>query len=131
MITGIHPFKRLYANDGNIKKQIEVKNISARQARELIDNEKDVFVLDVRTVEEYNEAHIKGATLIPIQELEKNLEHNIDKIPKDKKVVVHCAAGKRSAKACQILKDKGLKQLYNVEGGIRQWQAEGYPVEKP
>ena len=86
-----------------------------------------MFILDVRTREEYNEFHMKGANLIPIQELEQN----ISKIPKDKKVIVHCAKGKRSATACEILKNKGLKELYNVEGGINQWKSEGYPVEKP
>lgn len=118
--------ERLYANGKNMKTQIDVKNISAKQAKELIDNEKDVFILDVRTKEEYRESHIKGSHLIPIQ----GLERNINKIPKDKKVVVHCASGKRSAPACEILKDKGLKELYNIEGGILKWQKEGYPVEK-
>ena len=118
--------EKLYANGKNMKTQIDVKNISAKQAKELIDNEKDVFILDVRTKEEYRESHIKDSNLIPIQEL----EHNINKIPKDRKVVVHCASGKRSAQACEILKDKGLKELYNIEGGIRKWQKEGYPVEK-
>lgn len=126
-VTGMLSFGKLHAGEGSTKTQTEVKNISARQAKELIDSNKDVFILDVRTQEEYNEAHIKGANLIPIQELEANL----NKIPKDKKVVVHCAKGKRSAKACEILKDKGLKELYNVEGGLNQWKSEGYPVEKP
>lgn len=127
MITGITVFKNLNAGETPSKAQTEVKNISPKQAKELIDKEKDVFVLDVRTKEEYDKMHIKGAHLIPIQEMEQN----INKIPKDKKVVVHCAAGKRSAKACEILKDKGLKELYNVEGGINKWQAEGCPVVKP
>jgi len=126
-VTGILSLEKLHAGEGSAKTQTEVKNISAKQAKELIDKEKDVFILDVRTQEEYNEAHIKGANLIPIQELEAN----INKIPKDKKVIVHCAKGKRSAKACEILKDKGLKELYNVEGGINQWKSEGHPVEKP
>lgn len=126
-VSGILSFEKLHAGEGSTKTQTEVKNISAKQARELIDREKDVFILDVRTQEEYNDAHIKGANLIPIQELEQN----INKIPKDKKVIVHCAKGKRSAKACEILKDEGLKELYNVEGGINQWKSEGYPVEKP
>jgi rhodanese-related sulfurtransferase len=126
-IAGIFRFEKLHAGEERAKTpQTEVKNISARQARELIDREKDVFILDVRTKEEYNDAHIKGANLIPLHELETNL----NKIPKDKKVVVHCAKGKRSAKACEILKDKGLKELYNMEGGINQWKSEGYPVEK-
>lgn len=127
-VVGILSFKELHAKEGGVKTQTEVKNISTTQAKELIDEEKDVFLLDVRTLEEYNEAHIKDANLIPIQELEQN----INKIPKDKKVVVYCARGKRSANACVMLKDKGLKELYNVEGGIKQWKSEGYPVdEKP
>ena len=126
-ITGVLIPKNIHAGEGNKKTQTEVKNISAKQSRELIDNNKDVYILDVRTKDEYNEVHLKDAHLIPIQELEQN----INNIPRDKKVVVHCAAGKRSAKACELLKDKGLKELYNVEGGIRKWEAEGYPVEKP
>ncbi|MCC7211989.1 MAG: rhodanese-like domain-containing protein [Candidatus Brocadia sp.] len=117
-------FKRLYATEAGA--QTAVKNISPGQAREIIEKAKDGFILDVRTQDEYNEFHLKGANLIPIQELEKN----INKIPKDKIVVVYCARGKRSAKACEILKDKGLKELYNVEGGVNQWKAEGFPVEK-
>lgn len=119
--------KKLHAGEGIEKTQIEVKNISAKQAKELIEKGNEVFILDVRTREEYNEFHIKGANLIPIQELEQN----ISRIPKDKKVIVHCAKGKRSAKACEVLKNEGLKELYNVEGGINQWKTEGYPVEKP
>jgi rhodanese-related sulfurtransferase len=125
--TGILVSKILHAGEGPAKTQIEVKNISAKQAKELIEEGNEVFILDVRTREEYNEFHMKGANLIPIQELEQN----ISKIPKDKKVIVHCAKGKRSATACEILKNKGLKELYNVEGGINQWKSEGYPVEKP
>lgn len=126
-IPGICTFKKLHAGEKNPKSQTEVQNISPEHTKELMDKSKDVFVLDVRTKEEYDEVHLKGACLIPIQELEQNL----GKIPKDKKVIVHCASGKRSARACEMLKDKGLKELYNLEGGIRQWQAEGYPVEKP
>ena len=113
--------EKLYANGKNMKTQIDVKNISTKQAKELIDNEKDIFILDVRTKEEYSESHIKGSNLIPLHELEQN----INKIPKDRKVVVHCASGKRSAQACEILRNKGLKGLYNVEGGILKWQKEG------
>lgn len=124
---GMLGLAKLHAEEGIAKTQTEVKNISPKQAKELIEKEKDVFILDVRTKEEYDDAHIKGANLIPIQELEQN----INKIPKDKKVVVHCAKGKRSAKACEMLKDKGLKELYNVEGGMNQWKSEGFPVDKP
>ncbi len=127
IVAGFFIVEKLPAAENQMKTQTEVNNISPKQAKELMDKEKDVFVLDVRTEEEYKKVHIKDAHLIPIKELEQN----INKIPKDKKVVVHCASGKRCARACEILKDKGLKELYNVEGGINKWQAEGYPVEKP
>lgn len=126
-LTSILVLEKLHASEGSAKTQIEVNNISAKQAKELIEKGNEVFILDVRTREEYNDFHLKGANLIPIQELEQN----ISKIPKDKKVIVYCAKGKRSAKACEILKSKGLKELYNVEGGINQWKSEGYPVGKP
>lgn len=127
MISDVFVFKKLCAGEKNLPSQTEIKNISPKQARELMDKSKDVFVLDVRTKEEYDEVHLKEASLIPIQELEQNT----GRIPKDKKVIIHCASGKRSARACEMLKDKGLKELYNLEGGILKWQAEGYPVVKP
>lgn len=127
VVTGILIFKKLHANEKDIKIRTEVKNISVKQAKELIDKGKDLFILDVRTQNEYNEVHIKDANLVPVDDLGQN----IDKIPKDKKVLVYCLSGKRSAKACEMLKDKGLKELYNMEGGISKWQGDGYPVEKP
>ena len=103
--SGISGDNELLAD--TIKSQAEraIKNVSPKEAKELMGSENDVFLLDVRTKEEYNESHIKTAHLIPVQELEQN----IDLIPKDRNVVVYCASGKRSARACGILKNKGLK----------------------
>ncbi len=123
--SGISGDNELLADTIKSQAVMAIKNVSPKKAKELIGSENDVFLLDVRTKEEYNESHIKTAHLIPVQELEQN----IDLIPKDRNVVVYCASGKRSAKACGILKNKGLKALYNIEGGIRQWMADGYPVE--
>ena len=123
--SGISGDNGLLADTIKSQAEMAIKNVSPKKAKELMGSENDVFLLDVRTKEEYNESHIKTAHLIPVQELEQN----IDLIPKDRNVVVYCASGKRSARACGILKNKGLKALYNIEGGIRQWMADGYPVE--
>lgn len=123
--SGISGNKELLAETIKSQAETAIKNISPKEAKELIDSGNDVFLLDVRTKEEYNETHIKTAHLVPIQELEQN----IDLIPKDKNVVVYCASGKRSARACEILRNKGLKALYHIKSGIRQWMADGYPVE--
>ncbi len=123
--SGISSDKELLADTVKLQAEMAIKNVSPKEAKELIGNENDVFLLDVRTKEEYNESHIKTAHLFPVQELEQN----IDQIPKNRNIVVYCTSGKRSARACGILKNKGLKALYNIEGGIRQWMADGYPVE--
>ena len=57
MITDITAFKNLHAGENQTKTQTEVNNISPKQAKDLMDKEKDVFVLDVRTVEEYKEVY--------------------------------------------------------------------------
>jgi len=82
--------------------------------------------LDVRTVEEYEQGHIKGAHLIPVQVL---AEHLAD-VPKDKQVYVYCHSGKRSSRAAKLLADKGYTKIENVVGGIEAWKAAGYPVVK-
>ncbi len=71
-------FDKLHAEERGAKSPSEVKNISVKQAWELTKEWKDVFVLDVRTRDEYNEGHIKGANLIPVQELAQNI-HKIRK----------------------------------------------------
>ena len=84
------------------------------------------MLLDVRTVEEYREGHIAGATLIPIQVLEKF----INKVPKDKQVYVYCHSGARSARASKMLAEHGFTNIENMQGGIVAWKNAGYPVEK-
>jgi len=82
--------------------------------------------LDVRTVEEFKDGHIKGARLMPVQVLDLNFA----RIPKDKQVYVYCHSGTRSARAAKLLAEKGFKNIENVVGGIEAWKAAGYPVEK-
>src|SRR4030067_1477445 len=117
--SGISGNKELLAESIRSQAETTIKNVSPKEAKELIDSGNEVFLLDVRTKEEYNESHIKTAHLVPVQELEQH----IALIPKDKNVVVYCASGKRSARACEILKNKGLKALYHIKSGIRQWMA--------
>jgi len=83
------------------------------------------MLLDVRTAEEYAEGHIKGAVLIPLQELEQR----ISEVPKDKQVYVYCRSGGRSARASKILVNEGYTRIENVVGGFMAWKDAGYPVE--
>uniref|UniRef100_A0A7C5V6L2 Pyridine nucleotide-disulfide oxidoreductase n=1 Tax=Caldicellulosiruptor owensensis TaxID=55205 RepID=A0A7C5V6L2_9FIRM len=94
----------------------EVKNILPDRVFELIDNP-DYIVLDVRTPEEYEFGHIKGAVNIPVDELRNRLSE----LPKDKKIIVYCGVGFRSYHGCLILKANGFDCL-NMSGGWTSWR---------
>ena len=80
-------------------------------------------VVDVRQPDEYEEAHVPGATLLPLDELVER----VDEIPSDSRVYVICATGARSARAAEFLRRQGLDAV-NVAGGTRAWLEAGEPV---
>lgn len=100
-------------------------NITVQQGKEMIDRG-EVFILDVRTPEEYDAGHINGSKLIPLEVLDKRLND----IPRDRKLLVYCRTGHRSAQASEILVNNGFKEIYNMQGGITAWANAGYSVEK-
>lgn len=73
---------------------------------------KDAFVLDVRTVEEYDEGHIPGAVNIPLDELRGRL----DELPRDREIFAHCYVGQRSYFAIRMLLENGFSAR-NISGG--------------
>lgn len=80
--------------------------------------DKNAFLLDVRTPEEYAEGHFEGAVNIPVDSLRVGLE----KLPRDKKIYVNCHSGLRSYIACRILMAHGF-ECYNFSGGYRLYAA--------
>ncbi|MEO8357845.1 MAG: rhodanese-like domain-containing protein [Chloroflexota bacterium] len=87
--------------------------------------ESGVFVLDVRTQEEWNEFHAPNTTLIPLDQLPARLSE----IPTDKEIVVVCRSGNRSQQARDILLNAGFEQVSSMAGGLNEWRASGYPIE--
>ncbi len=83
------------------------------------------FVLDVRTVEEWNEYHVPGSKLIPLNELGNRLAE----VPKDREVVVVCRSGNRSATGRDLLLKAGYPQVTSLAGGLQTWRNAGRPVE--
>ena len=97
-------------------------DISVDEALRLWQN-KEAIIIDVRTPGEYRDGHITGVVNIPLDELEKR----IGEIPKDKKVVLICRTGSRSAQGTRLLRSKGFNNVYNSTGGMSTWKG---PVEK-
>ncbi len=102
-------------------------SIDAKKAIVLLENDDNVTLLDVRTIEEYKEGHLRDATLIPVQALADNL--GMLKQDKHKKVIVYCATGNRSVSASRILEKNGFTPL-NVKGGILSLKNAGVEVVK-
>ncbi len=91
------------------------ESIDAKTALILLENDDNVSLLDVRTIQEYKEGHLRNATLIPVQALSDNL--GMLKQDKNKKIIVYCRTGNRSVAASRILEENGFTPL-NVKGGI-------------
>lgn len=105
-------------------------DVSPRVAAELM-RWPETVVLDVRTPEEYAEEHIAGATLLPLQKIQDEFQTDEVAPSLSTPIVVYCAAGARSARACEALAACGFTRLHNLQGGLRNWKAEGFPVVKP
>lgn len=96
-----------------------MKEISPQELKKLRDEKADFVLVDVREDYEYEEMNI-GGLHIPMGEVMSR----IAEIPKNKKVVVHCRSGKRSASVIQALEKQGYENLYNLRGGIIAWAEE-------
>lgn len=97
-----------------------MKEISVQELKELIDSKADFQLIDVREPSEFEQANLEGL-LIPLQ----TIPNNTDKISKDKRVIVHCRSGKRSANAILFLEQNfGYTNLENLQGGILAWKDE-------
>ena len=90
-----------------------------------IENNKDIIILDTRSIEEYNVSHIKNAKFIDYDSFSPEMVAGLDK---NKEVVVYCSVGYRSEKIGEQLKDIGFTNVNNLYGGIFQWKNKGNSV---
>ena len=86
----------------------------------------EVVLVDVRETKEYDLEHIAGALLLPLSSFEADLFPAVT----GKKLVLHCAIGKRSAAAARMLLKAGHQTVLHMEGGLTAWKADGLPIEE-
>ena len=103
----------------NLKKLISLNreeiDINYYDAMDLMKKNSNIILLDVRSVQEYNEYHLDGSINIPKHELISKVE---DILEKNNIIIIYCQSGIRSKKACKILKGLGYNNLYNLIGGL-------------
>jgi len=105
-----------------------VKNVEADQAAKLLQENKKIVVLDVRTPEEFAAGHIAGATNLDFHN--PDFGKKLSALDKTKSYLVHCAAGGRSAKTRDLMKNQQFQSIYHLEGGLKAWEKAGKPVER-
>jgi rhodanese-related sulfurtransferase len=103
------------------------KNVGVQEFEKLR-SDKQAVVLDVRTPKEFAAGHIQGATNIDVNA--SDFEKRVATLDTSKTYLVHCAAGVRSAKACDKLGKLNFGHLYNLEGGFKAWEKAGNKAER-
>lgn len=96
-------------------RSIDNKEIPYENLNDFMKNKK-VFLIDVRSNQEYEEGHLNGAINISLYNIEKEIE-NIVK-DKDELIILYCSSGSRSKEAKKILEELGYHEVYNLKGGI-------------
>ncbi len=107
--------------NGNVN-QLGYENIFAQEAKERLESETGIILLDVRTQAEYIEKHIPDSLLIPLDTISEEASYLLP--DKNKTIFVYCRSGSRSAFASEILVKMGYKNIYNIDGGIINWPYE-------
>jgi rhodanese-related sulfurtransferase len=92
-----------------------------RQAKK----DQSLFVLDVRTPQEYAAGHVPGAVNVPHDKIASHLAQ----IPKDKDVVIYCRSGRRTGLAAAVLEANGYTKLKHLQGDMEAWLKDGRPIE--
>ena len=89
-------------------------------------SDKSVVVLDVRTPGEFQSEHLENAINVDYEG--SNFEGEVQKLDKSKTYAVYCRSGRRSGLATEIMAKVGFKSIFNLDGGIENWQASGNKV---
>ncbi|MBO0826021.1 MAG: adenylyltransferase/sulfurtransferase MoeZ, partial [Actinobacteria bacterium] len=93
--------------------------ITATELKAMLDRKDNIFLVDVREPNEYEIVSIPGATLIPKDQFLNGAA--LEKLPPDKRIVLHCKSGARSAECLAVVKNAGFSDAVHVGGGVLAW----------
>ena len=107
--------------DKNVQNNEEIRYVSMNEIISIMEENENYIILDVRTIEEYDEGHIPNAICIPNETIDEDV---INKLPsKDQLILIYCRSGNRSKQAANKLKKLGYTNLIEF-GGIIDWKGE-------
>lgn len=120
-IAGYLPSVEEFSKAGGTLEKVTIVELAAAKA---LANDPSVQVVDLRGAAEFNAGHIQGAENIFVG----TLPNQLDKVQKDKKVMIHCQGGDRASIAYSILAKNGFKNIVNYSAGMNEWVSAGEPV---
>lgn len=97
-----------------------MRNVSQEEWRDLIANDSNTTIIDVRTPQEWSEGVFEDAVLINIQNA-AGFINDVKKMNLTNNFYLYCRSGGRSQMGCQILESLGVKNTYNLQGGVMMW----------
>ncbi len=103
-----------------------IKEITARDVIQMRERGEDVAIIDVREDREWNLGHLPGAVHVARGTLEGKIE---GAVPRERKVVLYCARGNRSALAADTMREMGYRDVASMTGGIQSWVDAGGEIE--
>ena len=108
----------------NRSKDSNITLITTEEMKTMLQDDK-VQLVDVRTVKEFDEHFIEGAENIVYDD---NFEQKLDKLDKEKPIIIYCRSGRRTVLSADIMEKQGFTKIYELKGGIKQWMKDGNAV---
>lgn len=108
--------------------EVEQAAISLISPEDLNQANKDIQLIDVRKPEEFSSGHLENA--VNMNFYDDDFEDQIQTLDKSKEVYLYCRSGGRSGKAAQKLEEMGFTKVYDLEGGILNWEKQNLPLVK-
>lgn len=108
--------KQLFRKISRIFTRSMDNQLDYNEVLDMIRKSQNVKLIDVRSIQEYEEGHLDGAVCIPLYELQSDIVNKIK--DKDTVIILYCASGVRSLKGKEILESLGYTNIYNLKGGI-------------
>ena len=137
--AGMEEMQEHTAGDEHVEDEHEVPEhndalksyeISPGEVVNKVRSNENVVLLDVRTLEEYEDVHLKDALLLPVQELSQETLTSIGlgEDMKEKEIILYCRSGARSQTAYNIMESLGYTNIKSVAGGMIHWEEDNYPL---
>lgn len=114
-------------NTDTTKTDIKKTTVTVQEMKEISDSDKDIFVIDVRTIPEYDNGHLSFADLLISYD---SLEFYLDSLPENKETEIYCycRSGRRSQIATEYLLSIGYNNVFNMAGGMIAWEKAGFEI---